>query len=63
MTSGVAKVTVQLNGLTHTFPDDVDVMLVGPQGQKVMLMGEAGGGGNANLANLTFDDAAALAIP
>ena len=63
MTSGVAKVTVQLNGFTHTFPDDVDVMLVGPQGQKVMLMGEAGGGGNANLANLTFDDAAALAIP
>ena len=59
----VKKVTVRLNDLTHTFPDDLDILVVGPQGQKVMLMGEAGGGGNVSLIDLTFDDAAATQIP
>ncbi|MCQ4349017.1 VCBS domain-containing protein, partial [Pseudomonas stutzeri] len=61
----VTGVTVTLNGLTHGWPQDLDILLVGPQGQKVMLMSDAGGeGGNAfsNLT-LTFDDAAASALP
>src|SRR5262249_57206133 len=37
----------------------VDVLLVGPGGQKLLLMSDAGGGTDAVNVNLTFDDAAA----
>ena len=59
----VSKVTVTLNRFNHAFPDDVDVMLVGPQGQKVMLMSDAGGGNRLVDARLTFDDSAAANVP
>jgi CSLREA domain-containing protein len=60
----VTDVRVALNGFSHTFPDDVDVILVGPQGQRAVLMSDAGGGnpGVTNL-NLTFSQTAATAIP
>ena len=54
----VSKVTATLTGLSHTFPGDVDILLVGPGGQKVILMSDVGGGTDAVGANLTFDDAA-----
>ena len=38
MTGTVRKVTVRLDGLRHTFPDDLDFMLVGPRGQRVLLV-------------------------
>src|SRR5438093_11993390 len=41
--ASVGRVTVTLNGFTHGFPDDVDVLLVSPDNsQKVMLMSGAG---------------------
>jgi len=54
----VSKVTVQLFNYNHTFPSDVDVLLVGPGGQKMLLMSDVGGGTDAVNVNLTFDDAA-----
>jgi subtilisin-like proprotein convertase family protein len=54
----VQKVTVTLNDFIHTYPEDVDILLVGPAGQKVMLMSDVGGGANAGPLTLTFDDAA-----
>jgi len=36
-------VIVTLNALWHQFPDNIDVLLVGPHGQKYVLMGDAGG--------------------
>jgi subtilisin-like proprotein convertase family protein len=59
----VTKVQVRLNGLSHNFPDDVDVILVGPQGQRAVLMSDAGG--NPDLSNviLTFDQTATVALP
>ena len=56
MTGTVSKVTVTLTGVNHTFPDDLDVLLVGPGGQAVILMSDAGGGTDISAANLTFDD-------
>lgn len=56
VTGPVTKVTATLHGLTHTFPGDLDVLLVGPGGQKVMLMSDVGGGTDVNNVTLTFDD-------
>jgi subtilisin-like proprotein convertase family protein len=59
ITGTVSKVTVQLFNYNHTFPSDVDVLLVGPGGQKLLLMSDVGGGTDAVNANLTFEDGAA----
>jgi subtilisin-like proprotein convertase family protein len=58
-----SKVTATLNGMSHTYPDDLDVLLVGPAGQKVILMSDAGGGSGMSNVSLTFDDAAASKVP
>lgn len=54
----VSRVTVRLALLSHVRPGDVDVLLVGPAGQKVMLMSDVGGSTPVLQANITFDDAA-----
>ena len=63
ITGVVGKVTMTLNGFSHSFPADVDVLLVGPQGQKLMVMSDAGGGISVTNRNLGFDDAAASSLP
>jgi uncharacterized repeat protein (TIGR01451 family) len=63
LTGIVGKVTVTLNGVTHGFPDDIDIILVSPSGQKVMLMSDTGGGHSITNINLTFDDSAASGLP
>jgi subtilisin-like proprotein convertase family protein len=66
--TGVVHVSATLSGFSHTFPADVDILLVGPQGQNVMLMSDVPrddpfcGNAVTGLA-LTFDDAAAGPIP
>lgn len=59
----ISKVTVKLNGLNHTYPDDLDILLVGPGGQKILLMSDVGGGSDALSANLLFDSAATASLP
>jgi subtilisin-like proprotein convertase family protein len=63
----VTKVTVTLHNLSHTFSRDIDALLVGPQGQTVILMSDTGGPSGAsavaNNVTLTFDDAAAANLP
>jgi hypothetical protein len=56
-------VNVELRGVRHTWPDDASALLVGPGGQKVMLMSDVGGGADPNGVNLTFDDEAAGELP
>ena len=63
LTGTVTRVTVDLTGVSHTFPDDIDIMLVGPGGQNTLLMSDAGGGNDLVSVSLTFDDAAAAALP
>jgi subtilisin-like proprotein convertase family protein len=60
---GITKVTVTLTNITHTFPDDIEVLLVSPTGLKVTLMGDCGGNNDITGVNLTFDDAAASSLP
>ena len=62
VTGVVTKVTVKLNNFTHTFWDDVDILLVGPGGQKVLLTGDNGGSNNAT-GDYVFDDSAANPVP
>lgn len=59
----VTKVTARLNNFSHTYPADLDILLVGPTGQKVMLMADAGGGNGINNVTLTFDDDAGAGLP
>ncbi len=59
----VASLTVTLNGFGHSFPDDVDVMLVGPGGQTAVLMSDVGGATSVNGLTLTFSDSAASNLP
>lgn len=63
VTGLVDKVTVALNKLHHTYPDDVDILLVDPTGRKVLLMSDSGGANVATNVNLTFDATAASLIP
>jgi uncharacterized repeat protein (TIGR01451 family) len=59
----IAKLTVTLSKFSHSFPDDVDVLLVGPGGQSVILMSDAGGGNSIQNVTLTFDETAAAFLP
>ena len=59
----INKVTVRIDGLSHTWPDDIDLALVGPGGQAVMLMSDAGGSGDVNGVSLTFDSSASATLP
>ena len=58
----ISKVTATLRGFSHTYPADVDVLLVSPDGQAVSLMSELGGGTSVSGANLSFDDDASSVV-
>ena len=59
----ITAVTVTLTGISHTFPDDVDMLLVGPGGQSLVVLSDVGGGTDLVGVNLTLDDAAAGLLP
>jgi uncharacterized repeat protein (TIGR01451 family) len=58
MTTAVHSVTVTLSNLTHSFPSDLDILLVGPQGQSALVMSDAGAGFGLTNITFTLDDAA-----
>jgi subtilisin-like proprotein convertase family protein len=60
--TGNKNIKLNLNGLTHTFPADIDILLVGPGGQKFVPMSDSGGGGDVTNINLTLTDSAAGAM-
>lgn len=62
LTSAVYKVTVTLSNLVHDFAKDFDILLVGPRGQNVLLMSDAGASALAGVT-LSFDDSAADPLP
>ncbi|HJR67499.1 MAG TPA: PKD domain-containing protein, partial [Gemmatimonadaceae bacterium] len=58
--AGPFKVTVTLKGFTTALLTDLDALVVGPGGQKVMLMSDVGGASDFQNATVTFDDDATL---
>ncbi|MCA1591219.1 MAG: proprotein convertase P-domain-containing protein, partial [Acidobacteria bacterium] len=63
LSGNISKVTVGLNNLNHTFPSDVDMLLVGPGGQSFIILSDVIGGTDWVNINYTLDDAAAAVIP
>jgi subtilisin-like proprotein convertase family protein len=61
----IEKITVTLHDLSHTTPDDIDILLVGPGGQNVVLFSDAGGGffDLAPIVTVTLDDDADEFLP
>jgi len=62
-TAGISDLNVTITGLSHTFPNDIGILLVGPAGQTVVLMNNTGGINAISNINLTFDDEAATGVP
>jgi len=62
----IGALRVTLFNLHHVLPDNLDVLLVGPQGQKFVLMGDAGGAVPIDPSapvTLMFTDAAGQVLP
>jgi hypothetical protein len=62
MPIGITKVKVGVSGLSHTAPEDVGLLLVGPQEHRVVLMSRAGCTNPIAGVMLTFDDAASSGL-
>ena len=62
-TSGLAIKSVTLNGVNHEWSDDLDIVLVSPSGQAVVLMSDAGFYNEIINADITFSDAATEFLP
>jgi large repetitive protein len=59
----VTDVNVTIRFATHTDPDDLDVLLVGPTGRKAILWSDAGGTNAITGITLTLDDEAQVFLP
>ncbi len=59
----LTRLSVTLNGVSHPYADDIDIMLVSPAGRSVTLFSDAGGTNVLNNLTLTFDDAASASLP
>jgi hypothetical protein len=58
----ITDVRVNLNGLSHTFPDDLDFLLLGSGGRNLEFWSDAGGSTLIN-GNYTIADSAASLLP
>ena len=52
----VTNVVLTVNGFDHQAPRDVDLMLVGPHGQRALVMSDVGGASPVTDVDLVFDD-------
>ena len=65
MPSVLQRMQVTIRGISHGFPRDVDILLVGPDGKNTILMSDACDQTPTDLVNatLTIDDFAARPMP
>jgi subtilisin-like proprotein convertase family protein len=59
----VSGVSLTIRNFTHGSPGDIDLLLVGPAGQKFIAMSDVGGVVDANNLTITLDDAGAFFPP
>src|SRR5262245_30933582 len=59
----VMNITVFLEGLTHTFPDDLDFLLMGPGGTNLEFWSDVGGGSAITNVLFTIMDSGASLLP
>ena len=60
----ITQVKVRLLGLTHSFPDDIDILLVSPGGQRqAIVLSDVGGSTAVNNVTLTLADDAPALLP
>jgi hypothetical protein len=58
----IVDINIFFSGLSHTFPDDINIGIVGPTGVSVYLWANAGGNVDIENIDVTFDDEALQAI-
>ncbi len=63
MAGSITKLTVTLSNFSHAYPDDVDILLVGPSGRSALLLSDVGGANRVTGVTLTLDDSAPNALP
>jgi hypothetical protein len=63
MSGTVTRMTVTLGPLQLDSPNDVDILLVGPQGQNAIIMSDVGGGAALSRSIITLDDFASTSLP
>jgi large repetitive protein len=60
----ITDVNLKLRGYSHSFPGDVDVLLVGPSEEdNAIVMSDAGGGDNVDRETFVLDDQALNDLP
>jgi subtilisin-like proprotein convertase family protein len=59
----LTDVNVTIRSATHTHPDDLDVLLVGPTGRTAIIWSDAGGTNAITGTTLTLDEDAQVALP
>ncbi|PJF25843.1 MAG: hypothetical protein CUN53_10715, partial [Phototrophicales bacterium] len=59
----ITDVNVTVSRLSHTWPNDIDMLLVSPDGDSVILMADACGSNDIRSITLTFDQQAANTLP
>ncbi|TPW18543.1 MAG: hypothetical protein FD130_179 [Halothiobacillaceae bacterium] len=63
LANATTSVTLTLNNLSHSRPDDIDLLLVGPTGAQLVPLSDVGGTLAASNVTLTLDDTAAALLP
>jgi subtilisin-like proprotein convertase family protein len=59
----LTNVSLSINGFSHTFPDDMGILLQAPNGDTVVIEDGAGDGTDAVGLNWVFDDSFAAPLP
>ena len=59
----INTVKVKLNNLSHTYGSDIDLLLVGPNGEKYIILSDALGTSGTTNASMTLSDSAAALVP
>ena len=63
LTGNIQSISIQLNGVSHTFPDDIGAVVVGPTGTNVLLFDGPGDGDDISSLTWLFTDSAGAPLP